>query len=54
LTLCLTKHHAIETYHSLTKHHAKKTSWESGDIAPGLPKLDTTWRWVVSFTPRPP
>jgi hypothetical protein len=30
-----------------------KTYWESGGIAPRILELGTTWRWVVSFTPRP-
>jgi len=37
----------------LTKHHAMKTYSESGGIAPPILDLDTRWRWVVSFTPRP-
>jgi hypothetical protein len=30
-----------------------KTYWGSEDIAPRILNLDTRWRWVVSFTPRP-
>jgi hypothetical protein len=41
LSLCLTKHHAMKTY------------WGSGYIAPRSLDLGTRWRWVVSFTPRP-
>jgi hypothetical protein len=41
LSLCLTKHHAMKTY------------WRSGGIAPRIRDLGTRWRWVVSFTPRP-
>jgi hypothetical protein len=41
LTLCLTKHHAMKTY------------WGSGSIAPRILDLGTRWRWVVSFTTRP-
>jgi len=41
LSLCLTKHHTMETY------------WGSGGIAPRIFHLDTRWRWVVSFTLRP-
>jgi hypothetical protein len=37
----------------LTKHHTMKTYWRSGGIAPRIPDLGTTWRSVVSFTPRP-
>jgi hypothetical protein len=37
----------------LTKHHAMKTYWRSGGIAPRILDLGTRWRWVVSFTPRP-
>jgi hypothetical protein len=38
----------------LTEHTAMKTYWASGVfIAPCILHLDTTWRWVVSFTPRP-
>jgi hypothetical protein len=38
LSLCLTKHHAMKTY------------WGSGGIAPHILDLDTRWSWVVSFT----
>jgi len=27
--------------------------WENGGIAPRILYLGTSWRWVVSFTPRP-
>jgi hypothetical protein len=37
----------------LTKHHAVKTYWESGGIAPCFLDLGTRWKWVVSFTPWP-
>jgi len=37
----------------LTKHHAMKTCWWSGGIAPRILDLNTRWRWTVSFTPRP-
>jgi hypothetical protein len=37
----------------LTKHHARKTYWKSGGIAPHILDLGTRWRWVVSFTFRP-
>jgi hypothetical protein len=37
----------------LTKHHAIKEYWGSGDIAPRIFDLGTRWRRVVSFTPRP-
>jgi hypothetical protein len=40
LSLCLTKHHAMKTY------------WGSGSIAPCIPDLGTKWRGVVSFTPQ--
>jgi hypothetical protein len=40
LSLCLTKHHAMKTY------------WGSGSIAPRILDLCTRWRWVVSFTHR--
>jgi hypothetical protein len=40
LSLCLTKHHAMKTY------------WGSGDIALLILDLGTRW-WVVSFTPQP-
>jgi len=36
-----------------TEHHAMKTYWGSGGIAPCVLDLGTRWRWVVSFTPRP-
>jgi hypothetical protein len=38
----------------LTKHQAMKKYWRSGGIAPRIPDLGTRWRWVVSFTSRPP
>jgi len=41
LTLCLTKHRAMETY------------WRSRGIAPRILDLSTRWEWMVSFTPRP-
>jgi hypothetical protein len=37
----------------LTKHHATKAYWGSGDTAPCIFYLGSRWRWVVSFTPRP-
>jgi hypothetical protein len=37
----------------LTKHHAMKTYWGSGGIAPRILDLGIRWRWVVSFTHRP-
>jgi hypothetical protein len=37
----------------LTEHHAMKTYWRSGGIAPRILDLGTRWRWVVSFTPWP-
>jgi hypothetical protein len=37
----------------LTKHHAMKTYWGSGRIAPCSLNLVTRLRLVVSFTPRP-
>jgi hypothetical protein len=40
LSLCLTKHHAMKTY------------WGSGGIAPHILDLGTRWRWMVSFTSR--
>jgi hypothetical protein len=36
-----------------TKHHAMKTYWGSGGMAPRILDLGTRWRWVVSFMPRP-
>jgi hypothetical protein len=36
----------------LTEHHAMEASRRSGGIAPRILDLGTTWRWVVSFTPR--
>jgi hypothetical protein len=37
----------------LIKHHAMKTYWGSGVIAPRSLYIGTRWRRVVSFTPRP-
>jgi hypothetical protein len=37
----------------LTKHHATKTCWESGCMAPRILDLGTRWRRVVSFTSQP-
>jgi len=42
----------VELSLRLTKYHAIKTCWGSGDIAPRILDLSTSWRWVVSFTPR--
>jgi hypothetical protein len=36
-----------------TKHHAMKTYWGIGGVAPRILDLGTRCRWVVSFTPRP-
>jgi hypothetical protein len=36
----------------LTKHHAMKTCWRNGGIAPRILNLGTGWRYVVSFTSR--
>jgi len=38
----------------LIKHHAVRTYWGSGDIAPSILNLGAMWRWVVSFTTRSP
>jgi len=35
----------------LTKHHAIKTYWGSGGLAPHI-NIGTRWRWVVSFMPQ--
>jgi hypothetical protein len=40
VSLCLIEHCAIKT-------------WGNGGIAPFILNLGTSWRWVVSFTPRP-
>jgi hypothetical protein len=37
----------------LTKHHAMKTYWGSGGIAPLILDLGTRWRWEVNCMPRP-
>jgi hypothetical protein len=37
----------------LTQHQAMKAYWESGGIAPCILDIGTSWRWLVSFTPRP-
>jgi hypothetical protein len=37
----------------LTKHHAMKTYWWNGGIAPRILNLGTRWRWVVIFTLQP-
>jgi hypothetical protein len=41
LSLCLTKHHAMKTY------------WTSGGVAPRIHDQGTCWRSVISFTSRP-
>jgi hypothetical protein len=38
LSLCLAKHHAMNTY------------WGSGGIAPCIINICTIWRWIFSFT----
>jgi hypothetical protein len=35
------------------EHKAMKAYWGSGSIDPYILDLGSTWRWVVSFTPRP-
>jgi hypothetical protein len=35
---------------AVSVHHAMKTYWESGGIAPHIIDLGTRWKWVVSFT----
>jgi hypothetical protein len=35
----------------LTKQHALKTYWGSGDKTACIIDVDTRWRWVVSFAP---
>jgi hypothetical protein len=35
------------------KHHAMKTFWGNGSIAPCIINLGTGWKWVVSFKRRP-
>jgi hypothetical protein len=42
LSLCLTKHHAMETY------------WGAEVELHAIFDLGTRWRWMISFTPRPP
>jgi hypothetical protein len=37
----------------LANYHTMKTYWGSEGIAPSILNLNTRWRWVVSFTPRP-
>jgi len=34
-------------------HHAMKTYWENGGIAPRVLNVGARWRWVVSFMSRP-
>jgi hypothetical protein len=51
LCLCLTKHHTIKTYAQLPRH---EDVWSSGGIAPHILNLGIKWKWVVSFTFRPP
>jgi hypothetical protein len=38
----------------LAKYHAMKVYCGNGGIAPRILNLGTAWRWVVSFTTRPP
>jgi hypothetical protein len=37
----------------LTEHYVMKAYWGRGCIAPHILDLGITWRWVVSFIPRP-
>jgi hypothetical protein len=37
----------------LIRHHAMRTYWGNGGIAPRILNLGTRWKWVVSFMPRP-
>jgi hypothetical protein len=43
----------VKLFLCLTKHNATKTYWRNGGIALCILNLGTTWRWVVSFMPRP-
>jgi len=36
----------------LIKHCAMKTCWGNGGVAPHILKLNSRWRWGVSFTPQ--
>jgi len=38
---------------ALTEHHAMRSYWGSGGIAPRILDHRTRWRWAVSFTSRP-
>jgi hypothetical protein len=51
LPLCLTKYHVKKCIPSLINRH--EDMWASGGTAPHILNLGTSWRWVVSFTPRP-
>jgi hypothetical protein len=42
----------VKVFLCLTKYPAIKVYWGTGDIC--ILNLRTKWRWVVSFTPRPP
>jgi len=53
LPLCLTKHHAMKAHRVLKKVPLHKDIWGSRGITQRILDLDTRWRLVVSFTPRP-
>jgi hypothetical protein len=38
----------------LTEHQSMEAYWRSGCIAPRILDLGARWRWVISFTARPP
>jgi len=53
LSLFLTKYQAMKMYPVLNQAPRHEDVWGSGATALSILKLDTGWRWVVSFTPRP-
>jgi hypothetical protein len=38
--------------HCLVKHNVMNTNWGNDSTAPQILNLNTSWRWVVSFTPQ--
>jgi hypothetical protein len=48
----LTDNVKLKLFLCLTKHHAMKTYWGSGDIVPRILDFGTRWMWLVNFMPR--
>jgi hypothetical protein len=52
--LTLSTNMAFLKSYALNEHHIRMTYWGNGSTVPRILHHGTRWRWVVSFTPRPP